>query len=349
MSLYYQTVKIPVKIMMTAKTEIKRRVGLMSPLQRKAFGAILSIVFVLSQVAVFSAFEAHVINVTAHICSYSETRTPGYWKTHEEITTQLLPQNLGCETVTTFEQAFDILDSNAKDMRNKLGSQLLAMKFNIAYYGVGGYVADTCGGGGKTIDQLVSEADALLCDPNSKRKDLEDIKNILDCLNNLHQIRACATPSPLLNIFNTDVEVEISDEIKTNDGEVINLESPENQTEEGTSTSPDTMPPVITLTDSDTINIYVGDSYTDSGATASDDVDGDITAKIVVVNPVDTNVAGTYIITYNVSDAAGNPAIEVIRTVVVSERPASPPPEETPPPETPPETNQTNNNELPPE
>ena len=83
----------------------------------------------------------------------------------------------------------------------------------------------------------------------------------------------------------------------------------------------DTISPVITLTDSPTVNLYVDDSYADAGATAMDDVDGDITAKIITINPVNTSIADTYIITYNVSDAAGNPAIEVIRTVIVSEVP----------------------------
>ncbi|MFC2110164.1 immunoglobulin-like domain-containing protein [Bacteroidota bacterium] len=81
----------------------------------------------------------------------------------------------------------------------------------------------------------------------------------------------------------------------------------------------DTIAPVITLLGSATINITLGDSFTDPGATAADDTDGDITANIVVAGDVvDTNTAGTYIITYNVSDAAGNTATEVTRTVKVA-------------------------------
>ena len=49
-----------------------------------------------------------------------------------------------------------------------------------------------------------------------------------------------------------------------------------------------------------------------------DNVDGDITANIVVGGDiVDTNTLGTYIITYDVSDAAGNAATQVTRTVNV--------------------------------
>ena len=80
----------------------------------------------------------------------------------------------------------------------------------------------------------------------------------------------------------------------------------------------DTTPPVITLVGDNPVNITVGDTYTDAGATASDDDDGDITANIVTVNNVDATTIGTYTVTYNVSDAAGNPATEVTRTVNVT-------------------------------
>jgi len=79
----------------------------------------------------------------------------------------------------------------------------------------------------------------------------------------------------------------------------------------------DTTKPVITLLGSASVTITEGDTYTDAGATALDDTDGDITANIVTVNPVDVNTPATYIVTYNVSDAAGNAADEVARTVVV--------------------------------
>ena len=81
----------------------------------------------------------------------------------------------------------------------------------------------------------------------------------------------------------------------------------------------DTTNPVITLLGDDPVDLYVGDSYTDAGATALDDIDGDITADIVVGgDTVDTSTIGIYIITYNVLDAASNPADEVTRTVNVS-------------------------------
>ncbi|MCP4320591.1 MAG: DUF5011 domain-containing protein, partial [Alteromonadales bacterium] len=82
----------------------------------------------------------------------------------------------------------------------------------------------------------------------------------------------------------------------------------------------DTEIPLISLIGDASITITVGDTYTDLGATAIDNVDGDITANIVVGgDTVDTSTAGTYEITYNVTDTEGNEADEVIRTVIVEE------------------------------
>jgi len=77
--------------------------------------------------------------------------------------------------------------------------------------------------------------------------------------------------------------------------------------------------PTITLTGSSTVNVELGNSYTDTGATASDNIDGDLSASIVTSGTVDTLTAGSYIISYDVSDAAGNSATQFTRTVVVSD------------------------------
>ena len=49
--------------------------------------------------------------------------------------------------------------------------------------------------------------------------------------------------------------------------------------------------------------------------------DGDLTSRIVVVNPVNTALIGTYTITYSVSDLSGNAASPVTRTVTVGPQP----------------------------
>jgi hypothetical protein len=81
----------------------------------------------------------------------------------------------------------------------------------------------------------------------------------------------------------------------------------------------DTIPPVITLLGNEIEEITVGENYQDAGATAEDNIDGDITADIVVVNPVNSNVVGTYIVTYNVADTSNNQATELTREVRVVE------------------------------
>ncbi len=80
--------------------------------------------------------------------------------------------------------------------------------------------------------------------------------------------------------------------------------------------------PEITLLGDATVNITVGDNYVDAGATANDNKDGNITSNIVTINPVTTGIAGSYQITYNVDDNAGNHATEVTRQVVVNALPA---------------------------
>ena len=67
------------------------------------------------------------------------------------------------------------------------------------------------------------------------------------------------------------------------------------------------------------VNAEAGSVYTDTGVTASDDVDGDLTTSIVKTDlPVDTSVVGTVsTLTYNVSDSSGNAAVEKSRTVTI--------------------------------
>ena len=84
-------------------------------------------------------------------------------------------------------------------------------------------------------------------------------------------------------------------------------------------TPPDTKAPVITIKGNNPTYVEAKSTYKDSGATASDDFDGDISSKITTtgVSSVNTSKLGTYYVKYNVSDAAGNKATEKKRTVIV--------------------------------
>ena len=68
----------------------------------------------------------------------------------------------------------------------------------------------------------------------------------------------------------------------------------------------DRIPPVISLIGEAVISIAVGTPYDEEGATATDDIDGDLNESIVTIGAVNTHVVGTYKITYNVTDRASN-------------------------------------------
>ncbi len=66
----------------------------------------------------------------------------------------------------------------------------------------------------------------------------------------------------------------------------------------------DTIAPVVTLTGSATQTIDLHATYTESNATANDDVDG--TTTVTISGTVNKDLAGTYTITYTSTDKAGN-------------------------------------------
>ena len=84
----------------------------------------------------------------------------------------------------------------------------------------------------------------------------------------------------------------------------------------------DTTPPVIALLGDNPQTVEFGTAYTELNATATDEVDDDITltAKIVIdVSGVDVDLIGTYAVTYDVTDAEGNAADRVTRMVMVTD------------------------------
>jgi gliding motility-associated-like protein len=88
----------------------------------------------------------------------------------------------------------------------------------------------------------------------------------------------------------------------------------------------DTTKPVVTLLGNTTMTLARGcQTYTEPGFTATDDIDGTITNKVIVTGSVDTNVVGVYVLTYKVTDAAGNVSVSVTRTINVTlQNPAAP-------------------------
>lgn len=79
----------------------------------------------------------------------------------------------------------------------------------------------------------------------------------------------------------------------------------------------DITPPIITLLGADPQIIELGVGYTELGATAFDDIDGDISGNIVIDDSAFVDAVGSYIIIYDVTDSAGNSANPVERLVNV--------------------------------
>jgi hypothetical protein len=78
----------------------------------------------------------------------------------------------------------------------------------------------------------------------------------------------------------------------------------------------DTIAPTITLIGSNIITLKRNSKYIDAGATALDNMDGDITKHIIINgDSIDTSIIGTYLINYNVTDSSQNKSVQVTRTV----------------------------------
>jgi len=75
----------------------------------------------------------------------------------------------------------------------------------------------------------------------------------------------------------------------------------------------DTTPPVITLNGVNTLTLIQGTTYIELGATAIDNVDGNI--SVTISGNVDSSKIGTYTITYSSTDCDNT----ATRTVTVNE------------------------------
>ena len=77
------------------------------------------------------------------------------------------------------------------------------------------------------------------------------------------------------------------------------------------------------------VSVSVGQIYSDAGVTASDTLDGDLTSEIIIGgDTLDTANAGIYVLTFDVTDEAGNKASQLTRKVTVNAAPV----EDTTPP-----------------
>ncbi len=68
------------------------------------------------------------------------------------------------------------------------------------------------------------------------------------------------------------------------------------------------------------MEMELGDGFVDPGASALDELDGDVSGAIEVNGVVDTETLGTYLLSYSVADQFGNEAQDKVRTVRVVKR-----------------------------
>jgi len=84
----------------------------------------------------------------------------------------------------------------------------------------------------------------------------------------------------------------------------------------------DPYPPFIVLNGSNPVWSQLGEAYTDAGAEAFDITSNrdtiNISARLNTTDNININEIGSYRMFYNVSDAAGNQAEQVERTVYVN-------------------------------
>src|SRR5690606_30598216 len=80
--------------------------------------------------------------------------------------------------------------------------------------------------------------------------------------------------------------------------------------------TPDVSAPELVLMGSNPYRLPVYDMYNEEGYSAIDQVDGDISAQVMISGTIDSATLGTYTLTYTITDASGN-TVSVDREVEV--------------------------------
>ncbi|MBC6309403.1 DUF5011 domain-containing protein, partial [Listeria sp. FSL L7-1582] len=189
---------------------------------------------------------------------------------------------------------------------------------------------DTTKAGTYTVSYSVTDTDG-----NSVQKTIQvtitsDDKPVINAAN--QTVTAGDTFNPYTNVTATDAEdgdltskvkvlsSNVNTEVPGTYSVVYSVTDSDSNTTTKTITvtvtgAADTTKPVINASNK-TLN--EGDSFDPkAGVTATDDIDGNLTSKVTVTaNNVDTSKAGTYNVTYRVTDTAGNTAIKTITVTV---------------------------------
>jgi hypothetical protein len=145
-----------------------------------------------------------------------------------------------------------------------------------------------------------------------------DAYNLVECLGEYTEQSATATD---------DIDEDVGDTLETSGsvdtavlGEYSIVYTADDLTlNQGTATRTvtvqDTTVPELTMIGESSVSVYLGNDYTDDGATATDACD-DGSVTVDTDNPVDTSIAGDYTVTYTATDVSGNVGTAT-RTVTV--------------------------------
>ncbi len=76
--------------------------------------------------------------------------------------------------------------------------------------------------------------------------------------------------------------------------------------------------PIISLKGNNIMDINVSENFEEPGYSAYDEIDGDITDKVMIKNNVDFNTPGTYEILYKVTNSKGN-SVEIKRFITINQ------------------------------
>lgn len=113
------------------------------------------------------------------------SRTLGFYKNHPCVVAQVLPITIAGVEVGKVTDVIQILESR-KTHWDRLRSQLMATKLNVAVFGIGNCTLDDLGlEGGETVNQVIAQAEELLlADPGATKDQLSAMQDLLDRINN---------------------------------------------------------------------------------------------------------------------------------------------------------------------
>lgn len=205
----------------------------------KTVKVFLIVVIIATQSLTLSAFEAHVINVTARVCQLAEVRSMGYWMNHLEYFSDCFPVIVGGEKVDQ-ERAEGIFDAikGQHDMEDMLRAQTLAMTLNIQCSGIDPSEGEEKDG--MTLEEIIVEANRLL-EEGGTREEMEYYKDLIVELIEMEYIKYCFTSPDWFTGFESLRNPNKDNSDDNSEAFDVNQEKDEGDSEDNEETSRDVL------------------------------------------------------------------------------------------------------------